>query len=264
MTSSLYLRDSDGRVRRLTGCGTCGWAGGGLSWSPDGSWIAFSRDPGRPGGRRPSLWAVNTASGKLRRLTDCHSCADFSPDWAPSGQLIVFSRTVFSRTADRGTSLYTVRADGSQLTKITSSLVAANPRWSPDGREIAFGEGGKVFTVDADGSDQKLLPAGASGNGRGTLSWSPDGTKLAYFTTPGAGSRVAELWTMNRDGSEKRRLFYHSVDHFWGWAPPIWSPDGKQIAFSSGGTFVVDSDGTGLRRLSTVSANGLTWQRVPQ
>jgi Tol biopolymer transport system component len=259
-TLSLYLRDADGSVRRLTGCGSCGRDyRGRLGWSPDGSWIAFSRDSGPRWTQ--SLWAVDTTGGKLRRLTDCQLCADVSPDWAPSGQLIVFSRI-----AREGSSLYTVRADGSQLTKITNSAAAANPQWSPDGRQIAFDGSDKIFIVDADGSDQKLLLDGAWGSGPGVPSWSPDGTKLAFFYTPGQpGNFTAEVWTMTTDGSEKRRL-YHSACCVGSGATPIWSPDGTKIAFaadSADGTFVIASDGTGLRRLSTAAANGITWQRLP-
>jgi Tol biopolymer transport system component len=269
-TFSLYLRDSDGSVRRLTRCGSCGRQyGGRLSWSPDGSWIAFSRESGARGAS--SLWAVNTASGKLRRLTDCQSCADVSPDWAPGGQLIVFTRL-----ARQDSSLYTVRADGSHLTKVTNSAAnpewspgseaAANPQWSPDGRKIAFNGSDRISIVDADGSDQKLLVDGTTGSGPGVPSWSPDGTKLAFFNTPGGpGAFTAEIWTTTADGSKKQRL-YHSRCCVGSWTGPIWSPDGQKIAFaadSAGGTFVVAADGTGLRRLSTASANGLTWQRRP-
>jgi Tol biopolymer transport system component len=172
---------------------------------------------------------------------------------------------VFSRVGKGGSSLYTVRADGSKLTKITDSAFAANPQWSPDGRQIAFDDNNDVFIANADGSDRRLLLDGEPGNGPGVPSWSPDGTKLAYFYTPGSpGNFTAEVWTMNTDGSQKRRL-YHSVCCVMSWSPPIWSPDGKKVAFaatSAGGTFVVDSDGTNLRRLSTASANGITWQRL--
>jgi Dipeptidyl peptidase IV (DPP IV) N-terminal region/WD40-like Beta Propeller Repeat len=257
---SLYLRDSDGKVRRLAGCGSCGRQfGGRLSWSPDSSSIAFSREGER---WTQSLWAVDTASGKLRRLTDCQACADVTPAWAPSGHLIAFNRLARAREAS---GLYTVRADGSELTKITDSVTASNPQWSPDGRQIAYDDNNDIFIANAGGSEQRRLVDGVPGNGPGIPSWSPDGSKLAYFFTPGSpGSFTAEVWAVNTDGLQKRRL-YHSACCVGSWAPPIWSPDGRKIAFaadSAGGTFVVDSDGTNLRRLSTASANGITWQRL--
>jgi Tol biopolymer transport system component len=261
MELSLYLRDSEGKVRRLAVCGSCGRQyGGRLSWSPDSSSIAFSREgEGEPW--TLSLWVVDTREGKVRRLTDCQSCADVSPAWAPNGQLIAFNRLA------RGSSgLYTVHIDGTQLTKITDSVSAANPQWSPDGRQIAFDDNNDIFVANADGSDQRLLLDGEPGNGPGVPSWSPDGSKLAYFYTPGSpGSFTAEVWTMNTDGSHKRRV-YHSTCCVGSWAPPIWSPDGRKIAFaadSAHGTFLTDADGTNLRQLSAVSANGLTWQRLP-
>jgi Tol biopolymer transport system component len=259
-TASLYLADSDGSVRRLAGCGSCAVQfGGHVSWSPDSSWIAFSRSGAH---WAMSLWAVDTTGGKLRRLTDCRPnvCADMSPAWSPNGQSLVFSRI-----AGSGSALYTMRGDGSHMTKITNSAFAAGPQWSPDGREIAFDGDDQIYIVDADGSDQKLLFDGMVGSGPGVPSWSPDGTKLAFFNTPGeSGNFTAEVWTMARDGSVKQRLF-RSACCVMNWAAPVWSPDGKKIAFaatSADGTFVVASDGSGLRRLSTASASGLTWQRL--
>jgi Tol biopolymer transport system component len=261
-TFSLYVADAPGRrVRLLAACGSCAeqW-GGNLSWSPDGSWIAFSRDSGQSG--EQSLWVSDTLGRKLHRLTDClpKECADVDPAWAPSGQRIVFSRIVGA-----GSSLYTIRPDGSQLTKITTVAGASDPRWSPDERKIAFDGSDRIYIADANGSHLRLLFGGAAGSGPGVPSWSPDGTKLAFFNTPGLpGAFSAEVWTINTDGSAKQRI-YHSACCVGIWAAPIWSPDGKKIAVaanSAGGTFVINSDGSDARRLSAAFAVGLTWQPV--
>jgi Tol biopolymer transport system component len=262
-TLSLYIADAPGRhVRLLAACGSCAeqW-GGNLSWSPDGSRIAFSRDSGHRG--EQSLWISDTAGRKLHRLTDClpNWCADVDPAWAPSGRRIVFSRIVSA-----GSSLYTIRPDGSQLRKITTVAGASDPRWSPDERKIAFDGSDRIYIADANGSHLKLLFGGAVGSGPGVPSWSPDGTKLAFFNTPGRPSAFsAEVWTINTDGSAKQRI-YHSACCVGIWAAPIWSPDGKKIALaanSAGGTFVISSDGSGVRRLSAAFAIGLTWQPLP-
>jgi Tol biopolymer transport system component len=71
---------------------------------------------------------------------------------------------------------------------------------------------------------------------------------------------------MNVNGSGKERLYRSGccVDDN---AAPIWSPDGRMIAFSvavgddsADGTFVINADGTGLRRLSSITADALSWQ----
>ena len=71
---------------------------------------------------------------------------------------------------------------------------------------------------------------------------------------------------MNGNGSAKQRL-YRSGCCVGDWAGPIWSPDGRMIAFSAdsaGGTFVINADGSGLRRLSPTTSSGLSWQRRPR
>jgi Tol biopolymer transport system component len=110
-----------------------------------------------------------------------------------------------------------------------------------------------------------LLLAGDPGSGPATPSWSPDSRRLAYFSTPGvAGMFTAELWTINVAGSHRLRLT-HSGCCVETWAPPVWSPDGSQIAFaanSAGGTFVVNADGTGRRRLSPTAALAISWRHT--
>jgi Tol biopolymer transport system component len=256
----LYVEDADGgAVLRLASCGSCAaqWRGG-LSWSPDGSQIAFSRDSGSRG--QESLWVVDL-SGKLRRLADClpRSCSDVSPAWSPNGKLIVFSRI-----ARQDSGLYTVLPDGSQLTRIATGT---DPQWSPGGQKIAYDSGDSIFSADPNGSHRTLLLAGSGGgSGPGVPSWSPDGKKLTFIYTPErSGAYTAEVWTINSNGSAKQRL-YHSACCVGSWAAPIWSPDGTKIAFaadSAHGTYVINTDGSNLHRLSAAPARELTWQHGP-
>lgn len=282
---ALYVTESDAaHPRLLAHCGTCGSqeSSTGINWSPDGTRIVFSATGGRPAVL--SLFTVDVQSGAVRRLTNCDrsSCADMEPDWSPDGQQIVFSRN-----AAYGASLYTVRSDGSGLTKIVSEPNATHPRWSPDGRLIAYDSHDDTDTHDnvyvraADGSrPSRLLASGSIGTGPGVPSWSPDGSRIVYFSTPPiSGAFGSEVWTVSADGKLRQRLnrFGCCVDV---WAPPVWSPDGKQIAFSAnyqdltvasngtifstpnGGTFVINADGNGRKRISTRPALAITWQRV--
>ena len=90
--------------------------------------------------------------------------------------------------------------------------------------------------------------------------WSPDGRRLAFASTrsdtAGTGA-INDIFVMNADGSGVTQ-----VSESIGWSSePTWSPDGKLIAFHSDagdwptslGLFVVHPDGTGQRRLTTLS-----------
>ena len=75
---------------------------------------------------------------------------------------------------------------------------------------------------------------------------------------------------MDADGGTKTRLF-HGACCVGLWAAPVWSPDGRWLAFAAtsdkggvvaGRTFVVAADGSGLAPISDrpVHAEQLAWQ----
>jgi len=257
MRLTLYVRGvTGGSARRLADCVTCGEQHGSrLSWSPDGTRIVYGRRAGNQG--QEALWVVDVASGRSQPITGCphSSCAYFDRAWSPDGRRIAFARLVGWASA-----LYTVRPDGSGLTRITSRGQIGDPQWSPDGHQLAFEDGDDIFVANANGSHERLIVRREPGNGRGQPSWSPDGSKLAYFKTQGGYS--AEVWTVHANGSDKHRL-YHSGCCIEISAAPIWSPDGTKIAFSANsanGTFVIGANGRDLRRVSPDPAVALSWQ----
>jgi Tol biopolymer transport system component len=259
---TLYVARANGkRPRPLVRCDYCGDSlGGRISWSPDGRWIAFSSG-NRPGrSHRQWIWLVAAAGGKPHRL--CASCNGFDPVWSPNGRLIVFANTPPGETGPVWSSLYTVRPDGTGFRMLVKS--GSDPEWAPDGHRIVFNASGDSIAVaKADGAALQVLFRGPLEVGGGIgPSWSPDGRKLVFVQTPGVHPHFhGEVWTMNADGSGKERLYRAGCCILGG---PTWSPDGRMIAFSDDGTFVINADGTGLRRLSPIPYGHLSWLRTPK
>lgn len=60
--------------------------------------------------------------------------------------------------------------------------------------------------------------------------WSPDGSRILFSSTRGNSGGVNDIWTMNADGSDAKRLAGWPESYEWG---AVWSPDGKWVAFAT-------------------------------
>jgi Tol biopolymer transport system component len=110
-----------------------------------------------------------------------------------------------------------------------------------------------IFVMNADGSGQRRLTHVAAFDDE--AAWSPDGKKIA-FTSNRDGKYNSEIYVMNADGSGQRRLTHNALpgnnaaDY-----KPAWSPNGKQIAFTSrrdynASIYVMNADGSSQRSLT--------------
>jgi tricorn protease len=162
------------------------------------------------------------------RVTDTPE-REQEPAWSPDGNTLVF---VSAR--DGGRDLYTARlADGAtswtesfdfEITRITSSAEGAiDPRWSPDGRRIAFTHGkGDIVVIDATGgAETVLLEHWETPDYR----WSPDGGWIAYSVEDMNAN--AEVWIVSADGGTPYNVSRHpDYDR-----NPRWSPDGRRLVW---------------------------------
>jgi uncharacterized repeat protein (TIGR01451 family) len=158
----IYSVNVDGSdIRQVT---SRGWLGAfHPAWAPDGREIAFDGlRPDGPGDWR--IFVVDADGSNVRQITAGGSLSfDVVPAWSPDGSKLVFA-------SNRGGSfeLWTVSADGSNLTKVTSVsgpsscqtggscfLAHLYPAWSPDGTNI-------VFTTDA---PERLMSVNPDGTG---------------------------------------------------------------------------------------------------
>jgi len=149
----------------------------------------------------------------------------------------------------RGGDIYASK--GAAETRLTSGGGFSRPRWSVDGRTLAFLKGGQLWTMKADGSAKRQLTTrGASG-----ASWSPDGKSIVFAAlscTGGPG--VYRISATAAAGSTPEVLFPGGCrgealpDVSAAATPPAgslndrlrtddavaWSPDGTRVAFRGG------------------------------
>lgn len=156
-----------------------------------------------------------------------------NPDWSPDG-----SRIAFESGPDGSLSIFTIGIDGEHLTRLTDDVYNdEGPVWSPDGERIAFYSNRRaeresrpvslqVYVMYADGSDQRRLTDESSAL-EYAVTWSPDGTRLAFQSRPEIDPSVHSLYVIRLDGTGRTRVTDGRFDD----RSPAWSPDGSSILF---------------------------------
>lgn len=172
--------------------------------------------------------------------------------WSPDGQ-----RFAFTTAQPDGTwQLATAASDGSQVTRLGAGEY---PAWSPDGARLAFGRGDEIWVMNADGTDQRRLAAGAA---PWSIAWDPDGSRIAYMApeprdSGGEGVFVSPeaLWFVDVGTAATTQITPAELPD--GSTNPEWSPDGTSLTY--GGNRVIDESGEVLVQLEL----GVTWADAP-
>lgn len=172
----LYILDPrSGTVRRMT---TNTFHDSGAAWAPDGSSIVFTRyfppPDGKDEGGRGEVIRLDLATGQERQLTSLGGY-NGGLSYSPDGRSMTFHRT-----ADGGSELWIMEADGSHPRALTATPIDEySPEWSPDGQWIAFTAGvgnDRLGTFDIwimrpDGSRRQVL--NKAPNTEGWQKWRP-------------------------------------------------------------------------------------------
>lgn len=230
----------------------------GAQWSPDGERIVFQSDRDY----NFEIYSMKPDGTDVVRLTRS-SGGDYWPDlWVPTAVAEAADREVsatrqaiaFVSSRQGNIQIYTMNADGSEPTQITSGAYEHYyPTWSPDGSKLACYKhlswrSWVLVVMNADGSDPRQITesAGCSTCASGPY-WSPDGTQIGFTVEPNprptCETKSTELAVVNVDGADCRRLTQNAWnDMFCGW-----SPDGASILFASSQTgrsevWIMDAD----------------------
>jgi uncharacterized repeat protein (TIGR01451 family) len=181
--------------------------------------------------------------------------AESKPVWSSDGTKIVFQRNVFGASfPDSHYEFYVMGADGSNPHRVAGSSVDSRATWSPDGSHVAYVKFNQttvnfdLYAVGVDGAGETRIAAGL-GIAQ-DFDWSPDGSRFVYLKDN------QHVFVMDADGSNQRQLTFteQTADGPTHDEDPRWAFDGARVTFTrrvypDAKVYVVNADGTGLRRL---------------
>jgi len=177
-----------------------------------------------------------------------------------SDQIETVEKIAYGSFTGSTTYVHVINSDGTNEIRLAEGI---NPKWSPDGKKIAFiTQGGALYIMNDDGIEKNIVIENIIDAPWGTFSWSPDQRIFLI-------KRGGDIYTVNVDGSNLLRL-----TETGDCGSPTFSPDGRKIAYVSGrgsqGEFsnvncsiiTMNFDGTGKTTITTIEPPGYTRRGV--
>lgn len=247
---------------------------GEVAISPDGTRVAWVQSTAATTTKQTYVREVSgEAAARLIDTATSGDRKDSTPAWSQDSKTLAFFSTAGE---EEQVQLWTVNADGGGPKKRTQLKgYAARPRWSHDGKQIAFlsvenaGGGGPLFAapattgvIDTAIHNQRVAVIElATGKVRPVsppelhiydYDWSPDDKAFVTTAAPGPGDNnwwIAQIYTVDIAKAKAASIYKPSLQV----ALPRWSPDGKSVAFIEG---LMSDEGSNGGDLCTIAADG--------
>jgi Tol biopolymer transport system component/DNA-binding winged helix-turn-helix (wHTH) protein len=222
LVGEVYLASvNGGEPKRLTfdGAGVSN-----LAWAPNGREIVFGS---RHGGKN-RLFRIPVEGGGAEWLAATGSDAQY-PAFSRDGSRLAWRQN----TSDEDIFRLALKSGSENFPPLTSLIVStafdASPRYSPDGKRIAFvsnrSGSDEIWVCDSDGENPVRLTS-FRGPLAGSPSWSPDGKQVVFDSRPEGN---ADIYVVSAEGGQPRRLTADPAEDI----VPSWSRDGRWIYFTS-------------------------------
>lgn len=211
--------------------------------SPDNKYLVFAS----VGSQNEDIYLANSDGSSIRLLTSTvHK--ERLPVWSPDGQKIAF----LSNKSGKVFEGWVINPDGSGLRKITTETTPSTiiPVWSPDGKSLLFSVTKTfplIFDPDKNSDQQNPIPLPAEKEKISYMatSWSPDGKKLAGWTTDN-GSAKQHITIYDFTNHQ-----YRDLTDTGGFA--VWLADNRRLIFcSEDKIFLLDTQSGKLKELLSV------------
>src|SRR5579863_80370 len=174
--------------------------------------------------------------------------AELSPD----GKWVVYTVATPDMEANRNaTNLWMSPTTGGEAVQLTRTGKDSSPKWSPDGKTIAFlsarSGDSQVYLLSMDGGEAH--PLTKLSTGADIVKWSPDGKTIAFTSTVYPDCKDDECNKKRNDEKEKNKVKAHFAEHLLYRHWTHWNESGRAHLF------VMPSDGNGEAKDLTAGAD---------